>query len=263
VSRLTRWWRRAHRARVEARRLRIAEEDARTPDAGPDGRPVPPPVLRTRVAGVPRVSHYLAMGERIARDVIRRLREAGADPAGFRRILDFGCGCARVARNLPALAPSAALVGVDVDADAVAWCSENLGDLGAFETVPHHPPTTFPSASFDVIVAVSVLTHLPPDMQRAWTAEWARLLAPGGHLLLTLSHESLREKFARHLELVCDEGGSSYHRLGPQEGHPDWYQVTYHSEAAARALVAPHFEVRRIRRRGVNRHQMSVVCRRV
>jgi SAM-dependent methyltransferase len=167
-----------------------------------------------------------------------------------------------VFRRLPAHFPRASLTGLDIDPDSIAWCREHLARLGAFEVVPHEPPTTRAAASADALIAASVLTHLPPAMQRAWMGEWARLVAPGGHVLYSVSHADERARFEDVLELVTEEDGCSYHRVGPQEGHPDWYQVTFHSEAAARAIAVPWFDVLSVRRRGLNDHQMTVVARR-
>jgi SAM-dependent methyltransferase len=262
VSRLTRWLRRSRRALAQerVRRRELAEE--RELALAPDGFAVPSRALRTRVAGIHSLPLYLRVGTRVARDVASRFREAGVDPMGIRRLVDFGCGCGRVFRRLHAQVPNATLVGLDIDPDAIAWCREHLGRLGSFEVVPHDPPTSCASASADALVAVSVLTHLPPAMQRAWMGEWARIVAPGGHVLFSVSHSDDRAGVEDLLELVAEEDGCSYHRIGPQEGHPDWYQVTFHSEAAARALAAPWFDVLSVRHRGINGHQMTVVARR-
>jgi cyclopropane fatty-acyl-phospholipid synthase-like methyltransferase len=205
---------------------------------------------------------HLDVGRIVADGVVARFRDAGAEPSSFRRLVDFGCGCGRVTRFLRRSMPDAALTGLDVDADAIAWCAANLSTLGSFRTIPHHPPTRESDGAFDAMIAISVFTHLPPEMQRAWIAEWARVVEPGGHVLFTVSHPDDRELHTHRLRLVSEDDGSFYYRIGPQEGHPDWYQVTYHSEAAAARLAASHFDVLRVDRGGIAGAQMSVVCRR-
>ncbi|MEI6667371.1 MAG: class I SAM-dependent methyltransferase [Acidobacteriota bacterium] len=43
----------------------------------------------------------------------------------------------------------------------------------------------FPDASFDVVSCISVLEHMPPDTRTRGVREMARVLKPGGRLLLT------------------------------------------------------------------------------
>jgi SAM-dependent methyltransferase len=270
MSRLTRWWRRRRRRILEekvraimAARVRPSQLAAEDATVDREGLPIPPPALRERVAGEPGMHKYLDVGQAVTASIRDRFREAGVDMASFRRLADFGCGCARVARFLRPMTPDAELVGLDVDGDAIAWCRENLSSIGAFRAIPHHPPTTEPDGAFDALVAISVFTHLPQAMQRAWVAEWARLVAPGGHLLFSLHHASSRKSpIAHRVTLVSNERGSYYCHVGQQQTHPDWYQVTYHTKAAARRLVEGPFEVLRVEKVGIMRGQMSVVARR-
>ena len=43
----------------------------------------------------------------------------------------------------------------------------------------------FPDASFDLVSCISVLEHMPPDTRTRGVQEMARVLKPGGQLLLT------------------------------------------------------------------------------
>src|SRR5947208_884804 len=47
------------------------------------------------------------------------------------------------------------------------------------------PPLAFDDASFDLVYALSVFTHLTGDLQVAWRDELRRVLRPGGRLLIT------------------------------------------------------------------------------
>ena len=108
---------------------------------------------------------------------------SGRSFTGFPRILDFGCGCGRLARYTSRL-PRVALSGCDIDADNVNWCANNLS--GSFVPTKVHPPTPFPDNSFDLIYGVSVFTHLREPLQDAWLAELQRLAAPRGWILMTI-----------------------------------------------------------------------------
>ncbi len=100
------------------------------------------------------------------------------------RVLDFGCGCGRVLAYLRREI-AGELTGSDIDGEAIAWCQENLAEVGTFVRNEIMPPLPFPDATFDLTYAVSVFTHLPKRMERAWLRELTRVTKPGGYLLLT------------------------------------------------------------------------------
>jgi len=52
------------------------------------------------------------------------------------------------------------------------------------------PPLDFGSAEFDLVYAFSVFTHLTPDLQLEWIKELARILKPGGYVVLSTHGES-------------------------------------------------------------------------
>ena len=47
------------------------------------------------------------------------------------------------------------------------------------------PPLPYSDASFDLIYAFSVFTHLTEPLQHLWMAEMRRVLRPGGYLLFS------------------------------------------------------------------------------
>jgi SAM-dependent methyltransferase len=102
---------------------------------------------------------------------------------GFPRVLDWGCGCGRVTRYLAAI-PGIRLAGADVDADNASWCARHLG--GDFRSVPLRPPMSLDTGGFDLIVGISVFTHLREPDQFAWLEELHRVAAPGAVLLLSI-----------------------------------------------------------------------------
>jgi SAM-dependent methyltransferase len=150
--------------------------------AGAGSLPMPPAKLRVRVAGNPDAAWFLE-GGRLAEETLRgALQRAGTRLENMTSILDFGCGCGRVLRWLAEL-PSE-LHGSDFDGPAVEWCRENL-PFATFVNNGLEPPLSFEAGEFELVYAFSVLTHLPVDLQHAWVAELARVLRPGGHLILS------------------------------------------------------------------------------
>jgi SAM-dependent methyltransferase len=127
------------------------------------------------------------------------------------RVLDFGCGCGRVARHL--LAEDLSLFGVDWNAAAVRWCRRHLPS-GRFVVGGLRPPLRLSSAlTFDLIYAFSVFTHLPLEAQTAWLEHLAGRLAPTGVIVLSTHGRAFadqlsateRRLFDRDLPVVRQE----------------------------------------------------------
>jgi SAM-dependent methyltransferase len=80
----------------------------------------------------------------------------------------------------------ARLVGCDVDERAIEWCRANIPGI-TFHQNRLEPPLEFADDdSFDVILAASVFTHVPINVQRRWLLELRRVLRPGGLFLCTI-----------------------------------------------------------------------------
>jgi SAM-dependent methyltransferase len=154
----------------------------RSPPAD-DGLPVPPPRLIVRVAGTPDAGWFLESGRTAAAAICGALERAGRKIDELDSILDFGCGCGRVTRRWVGL-DGVEVHGSDRNATAIAWCRENLG-FARFETNELAPPLAHPSGTFDLVYALSVFTHLTEELGLAWAEELARVLRPGGYVLLT------------------------------------------------------------------------------
>jgi SAM-dependent methyltransferase len=90
----------------------------------------------------------------------------------MRSILDFGCGCGRVTRWWGSLPGE--IHGSDFNPTLVRWCRENL-PFGTFAVNGGEPPLDYADDSFDLVYAMSVLTHLPMETQRLWLDELARV----------------------------------------------------------------------------------------
>jgi SAM-dependent methyltransferase len=166
---------------------------ARAPKpAGPaaDGLPLPPARLRVLVDGHGDPEVFVRRSE-IAEEQIRdtvakadvKLEELGA-------VLDFGCGCGRTARRWVALR-GPALHGCDYNPKHVKWCRDNLPFM-EFRTNSLEPPSPYPEDSFDLVYALSVVPHMTEELAHRWMAEFARILQPGGLLMLTVHGDAER-----------------------------------------------------------------------
>ena len=100
------------------------------------------------------------------------------------RILDFGCGWGRILRFFLRDCLAANLHGIDVDPGLVEICRKTM-NYGSFDVVDPLPPTRAASESFDFVVGYSVFSHLAEHASLAWVEELARVLKPGGIMVVT------------------------------------------------------------------------------
>ena len=106
-----------------------------------------------------------------------------ASSSRLSRVLDVGCGTGYLLRRLAGRVPQALeLAGIDVApamieaARAMAADSRIRFATGTAEELP------YPTQMFDLVVSTTSFDHWAD--QRAGLAECARVLAPGGHLVL-------------------------------------------------------------------------------
>jgi SAM-dependent methyltransferase len=104
--------------------------------------------------------------------------------ADHSRILDFGCGCGRVARYL-AESCARRITGTDIDRENVEWCRRHLP--GEFVVNEPAPPLPFEQNTFDCVIANDVFSHFPEDISAAWLAELRRVCRDGGILIVTIA----------------------------------------------------------------------------
>jgi SAM-dependent methyltransferase len=183
------------------------------------------PPLRLRFVGM---GDFRAIGEEMV-DLLVRL-------GGLRRtdrVLDVGSGIGRVAIPLTRyLQPPATYDGFDIVPSGVRWCRRHItprypnfrfhlvairsteyrgrgGDASRFRF-------PFGDASFDVVIATSLFTHLLFEETRQYLAEAHRVLAPGGRLFATFF---LLDEFAKSTLPSREPRFQFAHRDGPLRYH--------------------------------------------
>jgi SAM-dependent methyltransferase len=203
---------------------------------GQDGLPLPPPKLLFLVTGGTDATRFVESGRLTGESIRAALARAGAPLESMEAILDFGCGCGRVLRRWHSL--DARIYGTDLSKSAIKWCRANLPfvevDVNRLE-----PPLGYGDASFDLVYANSVLTHLPVKTQLAWRDEWGRVLRPGGHLILTVHGEAYFEQLTHEERLIYTEGGCVV-RWGEAAGSN--FCTTIHSPEFVRGRLADGWE---------------------
>jgi hypothetical protein len=103
---------------------------------------LPPPKLRYRVSASPDAEGFVTVGKRCAADIQSVVQKVGRELESFPRILDFGCGCGRTLVHVRSLATGARFDGTDIDAEAIAWCKQNL-DFADFRLSKESPPIDY------------------------------------------------------------------------------------------------------------------------
>jgi SAM-dependent methyltransferase len=110
------------------------------------------------------------------------VRVHGAQPPSS--VLEFGCGWGRIIRLFLRDVPPGQLWGVDCLSTAIDICKAT-NTYCRFELVDPLPPSTLPAASFDLVYAYSVFSHLSEDAHLQWLKEFTRILRPGGLIVVT------------------------------------------------------------------------------
>jgi SAM-dependent methyltransferase len=224
--------------------------------------PTPPPDLTQHVSDTSDPNFFLAEGYK-AFDEMNNALLRHSPEGGIRHLLDWGCGCGRLAAHWLRQRRIPHIYGCDINAKAIAWCSSHLR-RGQFTTVPFDPPTAYPDANFDAIAAYSVFTHLTASAQWAWLAEMHRILKPHGIFVASVHGTSAAWfRFGPEIEEMLASG---IHDGTPSPGIENIvgsgvYRNTYQTPEYTRNTFGRWFEVLEYIERGVGNNQDLVVLR--
>ena len=139
---------------------------------------------------------------------------AGTHVAGT-HVADIACGTGYGTAVLKHDGGACTVSGIDIDADAVAYAQAVYGGEGIRFIVADGAQTGLESGTFDTIVSFETIEHVPDD--QALVAEFARLLKPGGRLVVSTPNQ------------------------WPLAIAP--YHVREYDRSAFEAVLSPHFEI--------------------
>jgi SAM-dependent methyltransferase len=135
------------------------------------------------------------------------------------RVLDWGCGPARITRHLPSLLPGAAIYGTDYNPKYIDWCKTNIPGI-EFHLNKIEPPFRYENDFFDAVIGLSIFTHLSIKGHTEWITELYRVLKKGGILIITTQGAAYRDKLLKEEqsqfdknEIVVRENFKQGHRL--------------------------------------------------
>jgi ubiquinone/menaquinone biosynthesis C-methylase UbiE len=152
--------------------------------------PLPPLELRYRVGPTDPADYDNPDGSPI-------LGTFGLPVEAYDAVFDFGCGCGRQARQLLQQNPRPRrYVGIDLQQGSIEWCQQNLAPVDSGYQFVHHDvyspwyapenslqlsrPFPVEDASFSLLIATSVFTHLTMRQAEYYLSEVARVLTPQG-----------------------------------------------------------------------------------
>ncbi len=238
-----------------------------------DDRPFPGDDLAARVAGKADRDWFFQSGRQSVRDIQAVLAVAGRRLEDHERILDFGCGCGRIALWLSDVARKSRLYGVDIDRAAIEWAAAHL-PYASFQVNEPLPPLDFPDGFFDLVYCHSVFTHIDEHYQDQWLGELRRVTKVGGLLVLSVHGEHalcyLEDQWRKRgrdpspLRDARDIDGFVYIKDDEWTGgpFPDFYHTAFHSPGYVFAHWAEFFRIRAYVPRGSLDYQDFVLLER-
>lgn len=118
-----------------------------------------------------------------------------------KKILDAGSGEGSLMREAKRRFPEAEVTGVDL---APKHPDVEQGDLTALR---------YEDGAFDTVFCLEVIEHVSPEITSSILTELNRVIAPGGHLILTTPYaENLEESL-----IACPSCECTFHRWGHQQ----------------------------------------------
>ena len=220
-------------------------------DARKVGPELPPPSLRARVHGsangrsfrLEGYTHFVKLEL-----VLRRL--FGRGYRDFGSLLDWGCGCGRFLRYFRDIDADLAITGADVDREAVEWVATNFPFVRGV-SLPLHPPSPLQPSAHDLIIGISIFTHLGEPEQFEWLEELQRVAAPGAVLLMSVHGETAVSRQPWSVRQLFDwrARGFAAGTSGDLDGvleEADYYKTTFHTREYILANWSRYFDIKEI-----------------
>jgi SAM-dependent methyltransferase len=202
----------------------------------------PPEELVIRV-GTPDPEDFRRTGEKLKQQVLELLPPAWSFEA--KRVLDFGCGSGRLLVHFLPEAATCEFHACDIDEPSVAWLEQQIGpSIHVFQN-DEEPPLPFADGSLDLVIAISVFTHLGETWSR-WLVEMQRVLADDGLLIATFLGRELIGMFDED----WDDDRIGMNVLRPLQSWDLGGPMVFHSAWWLREHWGRAFEVLVLRERG-------------
>jgi len=227
--------------------------------------PMPPADIRYRIVSDALGEYdFLRVGIEARNSIEEALATTGARIEELRSVLDWGVGCSRIMRQWAPLFGQVSFTGTDIDHVMIDWDVVNIPGP-RFAVNGAEPPLPCGDEEFDLVYGASVFTHFAEAMQQRWLAELARVLRPGGILLLSTHgpyvFELNRHTFADDEVVAFRDHGFVFIRNIVDGVLPDWYQSSFQTGDHVRRTFARHVDVIDHVAKGMTGYQDLAICR--
>jgi 2-polyprenyl-3-methyl-5-hydroxy-6-metoxy-1,4-benzoquinol methylase len=180
---------------------------------------------------------YQNSGQEAAAEIESLCKIFGNSP--IQAILDWGCGVGRVTRHLPDYFPGAKITGADVNPYCIQWLQNYIQGIEWIQS-SNVPFVETVSGQYDLIIALSVLTHLPASEQANWLNILHSLLNPQGLVWLSTHGKTyLHQLTLQQKKELADQGiitlGAD--KIGSRQ------MRTYHTYSGMKLLLGRDWEI--------------------
>lgn len=123
------------------------------------------------------------------------------------RILEWGCGPARIIRHLSPnlVGQQISLYGSDYNPATIEWCRAHIHDV-QFAINGLNPPLPYESGFFNIVYCRSVFTHLALENAAVWMSELRRITKPGGLISLSTQGDASFQRLTAPEKMRYSEG---------------------------------------------------------
>ena len=188
------------------------------------------------------VAAYLDSARRTVDAVVGLARAAGADVEGG-RWLEIGAGYGRLLRVLVETVPRDHITAIELDPTAVRFCADEL-DMRVLRSDPSF--AVDPGGQFDVVFAISVLTHIDRPAGVRFLQLGLRSLAAGGAFVFSTHGQRALDELEQNnpgsfggvradMERAWESEGFYY---APYRFTRGEYGMTWHRPDVVRQLIA-------------------------
>ena len=181
-----------------------------------------------------------------------------------KQVLDWGCAAGGVSIMMDDTLPIS-ITAADVDEHSIRWLEKTCDRINCVALIPGKA-LPFVDRSFDVIIGISVLTHIPPDLQEFYLSELRRIIKKNGIAIITVLSESACD-FNRKNDRNPNMHPTDEKQLTQQgiifSSYPEKtlnsmdfsknaaYGMTYHSRAYIHEIFEKYFHINSIEESGL------------
>jgi SAM-dependent methyltransferase len=185
------------------------------------------------------LAQYFHDGEATAADIAQNIKSHLAGKQ-VDVVCEWGMGMGRLIRNFSWHFPNARIIGYDYNAAYVECCQQNYPDIAFYQNQLLPPLPAAGLGNIDVLVAISIFTHLGDEAIRAWLQEFAQRMSPGGVFLFTAHGRGFYHRLPANEKQIFDAGQLVEWRQG-KEGKRTF--GSFHPKAYLLDAVPSAFEV--------------------